>query len=105
MPIDKILEEEIGEVDVPYFEPEDPLERGRIQGRNNHIMLLKSRIPQIKERILGEIEKNKVSLINHLPGCTNILNIRKPCICGASLKKEINEVVDTIINTLKGGNK
>ncbi len=87
--INQIIKDWIGEVDVPYFEPEDPLERGRIQGRNNHIVLLQSRIPQLTERI----EKEVLTQIQ-----LDLDNGKFHSICS-------NETTFTkyIINTLKGG--
>lgn len=66
MPIDKILEEWIGE-EKPRkeYKPTDFLAHRADfnDGYNQALTDLKSRIPQIKERILGEIE-NEIKQIN-----------------------------------------
>jgi hypothetical protein len=68
MNINKVIEEWIGEleVDVPYLMPEDPIESGKILGRNYHILDLRSRIPELEEKLIKELQE-KLVLYNILP--------------------------------------
>jgi len=50
-----LILETIGEVDVPYFMPEDPIEQGRIQGRNMTIVYLREKVPELVEKINNKI--------------------------------------------------
>ena len=91
MPIDKILEEWIGEEKgkekTIFKRPKEELDR--IEGYNILLQDLKSRIPQIKERIIKMIENEKEEL-QHLS-----------MLMGDDIGFE--KTIDHIINTLKGG--
>jgi len=88
MPIDKILEEEIGE-EKPRkeYKPTDFLAHRADfnDGYNQALTDLKSRIPQIKERIIGNFEEELTQYIKTI------------CKSGALFNTEY------FINTLKGG--
>ena len=88
MPIDKILEEEINKSKIAV-ENDIPDEEYANEAYNQALTDLKSRIPQIKERIIKMIEGEKEELKH------------QSMLIGDDVGYE--KAVEQIINTLKGG--
>ena len=55
--LNKIILEWIGEIDVPYFEPSDIHESGKIVGKNQALQDLRNKSPELVDRIIEALQK------------------------------------------------
>lgn len=92
--IEQWLGEEITDIDLsnPYTD-----ERYKEDAQNALKRDLKSRIPELEEMIVGEIESKKIVVSYKGGQCNGCFAMEDECVCNS-----YNQALDDIINSLKG---